>query len=67
MSFEAWECPRCGRMNAPMNPSCFCRRKTDYTMIDGVCTECGGFYGILEGNKQTCHCGKERKDQPAVA
>ena len=21
---EAWECPRCRRMNAPFNPTCFC-------------------------------------------
>ena len=21
---KAWECPRCGRMNAPFNPTCFC-------------------------------------------
>ncbi len=20
-----WECPRCGRINAPFNPSCFCK------------------------------------------
>lgn len=23
----AWECPRCGRMNAPHNPVCFCSRE----------------------------------------
>lgn len=23
-----WECPRCGRMNAPFNPSCFCNKET---------------------------------------
>lgn len=22
---EAWECPRCHRINAPFNPSCFCK------------------------------------------
>ncbi len=21
---QAWECPRCHRMNAPFNPTCFC-------------------------------------------
>jgi len=21
---QPWECPRCGRMNAPFNPACFC-------------------------------------------
>ena len=25
MLASAWECPRCGRMNAPFNPSCFCK------------------------------------------
>lgn len=24
-----WECPRCGRMNAPFNPTCFCNRDDD--------------------------------------
>ena len=23
---KPWECPRCGRINAPFNPSCFCNR-----------------------------------------
>lgn len=22
---QAWECPRCGRINAPFNPTCFCK------------------------------------------
>lgn len=22
---QAWECPRCGRINAPFNPACFCK------------------------------------------
>lgn len=22
---EPWLCPRCGRMNAPFNPTCFCK------------------------------------------
>lgn len=21
-----WECPRCGRINSPFNPSCFCTK-----------------------------------------
>ena len=24
MSNQPWECPRCKRINAPFNPSCFC-------------------------------------------
>ena len=22
---QPWQCPRCGRINAPFNPTCFCR------------------------------------------
>lgn len=25
MTNQPWECPRCRRMNAPHNPTCFCR------------------------------------------
>lgn len=24
MTNQAWECPRCKRINAPFNPTCFC-------------------------------------------
>lgn len=24
MSNQPWECPRCKRINAPFNPTCFC-------------------------------------------
>jgi hypothetical protein len=24
MTNQAWECPRCKRINAPFNPACFC-------------------------------------------
>lgn len=24
MTNQPWECPRCKRMNAPFNPTCFC-------------------------------------------
>jgi hypothetical protein len=26
---QAWECPRCKRINAPFNPSCFCKPEDD--------------------------------------
>lgn len=26
---EPWQCPRCGKINAPFNPSCFCRPKEE--------------------------------------
>ena len=29
-----WECPRCGRMNSPYNPSCFCKRDDEKELID---------------------------------
>lgn len=28
MLASAWECSRCGRMNAPFNPTCFCSPTT---------------------------------------
>lgn len=35
MTVEAWECPRCGRMNAPFNPTCFCKRDDSKSPILG--------------------------------
>lgn len=61
-SFEQkpWECPRCGRINAPFNPTCFCNpTSNDYTTIAGICKECGSFYGMLNGKIKHCHCGKD--------
>lgn len=59
MTNQAWECPRCKRINAPFNPTCFCSPKSnDYSTIAGVCSECGGFYGTLHGDIKSCHCGK---------
>lgn len=26
MNNQPWECPRCGRINAPFTPSCFCKK-----------------------------------------
>ena len=34
MQTSAWECPRCGRMNAPFNPSCFCKKDEKKDMWD---------------------------------
>lgn len=31
MTNQAWECPRCKRMNAPFNPACFCSSDTKLT------------------------------------
>lgn len=30
---KAWECPRCGRMNAPFNPVCFCKPEEVETSV----------------------------------
>lgn len=29
----SWECPRCGRMNAPFNPSCSCKPEDCTTLV----------------------------------
>lgn len=69
---EPWECPRCGRMNAPFNLTCFCKPnhkdnlnhhfiEKELSRIEDVCTECGGFYGILNGKPKSCHCLKNYK------
>lgn len=31
---SAWECPRCGRMNAPFNPSCFCKKDENQSLFE---------------------------------
>jgi hypothetical protein len=59
MTNQPWECPRCKRMNAPFNPTCFCSPiSNDYSTIVGVCSECGGFYGTLQGDIKNYYCGK---------
>jgi hypothetical protein len=34
MTNQAWECPRCKRINAPFNPSCFCSPENDLTIAE---------------------------------
>ena len=36
MLSSPWECPRCGRMNAPFNPSCFCKKDNEDKTIDDL-------------------------------
>ena len=31
-SQKGWECPRCGRINAPWLPCCSCNKSTTYAM-----------------------------------
>lgn len=38
MSNQPWECPRCGRMNAPFNPTCFCSRTYEGFIAKGAVT-----------------------------
>lgn len=30
MTNSPWECTRCGRINAPFNPSCFCKPEEEH-------------------------------------
>lgn len=32
-SQKGWECPRCGRINAPWLPCCSCDKSTTYAMF----------------------------------
>lgn len=62
MSNQPWECPRCGKMNAPFNHACFCSREEIVTPINGDseryfnsipnnarCLICNGFHGVGVG------------------
>ena len=33
---QAWECPRCGKMNAMWNPSCDCPKPVSVTRSNGT-------------------------------
>jgi len=67
MNNQPWECPRCGRINASHNPSCFCGPRKDpllpitknelLTKIDDMrCPECDGIHGSWRG--WPIHCIK---------
>lgn len=58
MNNQPWDCPRCGRMNAPFNPTCFCKpfdpsscmKKPSFEeTIDKFCSDrcmiCNGYHG----------------------
>lgn len=63
---EAWECPRCGRINAPFNPSCFCKPEechdnsiekspaelSPHVMDAARYLDPGQLYKIMEGEKR---------------
>lgn len=34
MTNQPWECPRCKRMNAPFNPTCFCSPENDLSSTE---------------------------------
>lgn len=31
---QPWECPRCKRINAPFNPTCFCNPENDLSLSE---------------------------------
>lgn len=35
MNNSPWECPRCGRINAPFNPFCVCK-KQDKNLLEKI-------------------------------
>ena len=58
---KPWECPRCGRINAPFSPSCFCTKdnrsylqkvlqdpKNQYDINNEKCLICNGYHGGLQ-------------------
>lgn len=63
---EAWLCPRCKRMNAPFNPTCFCKPEdynddsienspaelSDHVMDAARYLDPGQLYKIMEGEKR---------------
>jgi len=38
MENNPWECPRCGRINAPFNPACFCN-KQEVTSLEKILSD----------------------------
>lgn len=61
---SAWECPRCKRINAPFNPTCFCHKEAPFKPVDfketeklaknNRCSNCGGFHGMWLGLPVNC-------------
>ena len=56
MTNSAWECPRCKRINAPFNPSCFCKDNDSKVVTPKInqetspfivnrCLICNGYHG----------------------
>ena len=38
-----WECPRCGRINSPWNPACFCKKDEGMEkLLNWKCCVCDG-------------------------
>jgi thiol-disulfide isomerase/thioredoxin len=57
---QAWECPRCKRINAPFNPSCFCKKEESIEeLAKRVANPLFSFENINEEIKKgRCdHCG----------
>jgi hypothetical protein len=67
MTNLGWECPRCGKINAPWNPFCDCNKSIDGKEVDTVCNhewECIGTY--LSKNVYGCKKCKSVKTIPHV-
>jgi predicted RNA-binding Zn-ribbon protein involved in translation (DUF1610 family) len=67
MNNFGWECPRCGKINAPWNPSCDCKATMEKTVVEAGCEhvwECTGMN--TSSNTFRCKkCGME-KNEPHV-
>lgn len=67
MNNQAWECPRCGCINAPFKLVCFCKPSEssscmkrpisdnyDAILVNELCRNCVGRHGIWEGRAIQC-------------
>ena len=56
MSNQAWECPRCKRMNAPFNPTCFCAPQGDLNELEKVMRGSIVRHQFTQGNGWVATC-----------
>ena len=65
MTNQAWECPRCHKINAPITPWCDCKPNylnpyqplgNPYTApnLNNRCLHCNGYHGIFQGRDLQC-------------
>jgi hypothetical protein len=58
---EPWECPRCGRMNAPFNPSCFCNKAVSSEHINDAVNYLKAFRKPLFSFEEIAKCIKRNQ------